>query len=352
MANTIEKKLFRDVPLNDHFFDSLKKDYKEFPDWYRSKAAEPAYVQYTDDKLTGFMYLKIEEGEVADVTPPLVSAKRIKIGTLKVEAHGTRLGERLIKKAFDHAVVSQAQEIYLTIFPHHKPLIAMLEEFGFREENSIKETENGKEAVFVKSLDHSKITGDIRKDYPLIETGQSNFYLLAIRPQYHSQLFPDSLLNTESYDLLSDISHTNSISKNYISAITDIERLRPKDILVIYRMKDDRGPAEYRSVATSICVVEELRSKKTFKNDNEFLTYAKPYSVFSETELRRWWTRPELFVIKMLYNAALTKRVIRKTLADDIGLDREAYWGFLPLSREQFLSIVNRGGVDGRLIIR
>lgn len=350
MPNTLEVKAFRDVPLNDPFFNSLKQDYQEFPKWFYSKASELAYVQYTDTKLTGFMYLKLEDGEVTNVTPPLPACKRIKIGTLKVIAHGTRLGERLIKKAIDHAIVEQAEEIYVTVFPHHKPLIAMLEELGFRSVGT-KETSNGTETVFLKNFDRSKLSGDIRKDYPLIDTRQVSFYLLAIKPQWHSQLFPDSILKTESYDLLSDISHTNSISKTYICSMEGVEKLRPKDLLVIYRMSDRQGPAEYRSVATSICVVEEMRPKDAFADLSEYLAYTEPFSVFNDRELRRWWNRGELFVIKMLYNAAFTRRVIRKTLAEDIGLDRNAYWGFLPLSREQFLDIMSRGGVDGRLIV-
>lgn len=350
MANTLEVKAFRDIPLDDPFFDSLKQDYREFPDWFHGKASESAYVQYTDNRLIGFMYLKLEDGEVADVNPPLPACRRIKIGTLKVVAHGTRLGERLIKKAFDRAIVEQADEIYMTVFPRHKPLIAMLEEFGFRSDG-IKETENGVETVFVKTFDRSRLFGDLRKDYPLIDTRQVNFYLLAIRPQWHSQLFPDSILRTESYDLMSDISHTNSISKNYICSMEGVEDLRPKDLLVIYRTSDGQGPAEYRSVATSICAVEEMRSKGAFLSLDDYLNYTEPFSVFSDSELRRWWNRGQLFVIKMLYNAAFTQRVIRRTLAEDIGLDRDARWGFLPLSRKQLLDIMNRGGVDGRLII-
>ena len=291
MPNTFEIKQFKDIPSNDSFFDSLKNDYQEFPEWYKRKALEPIYVQYTDDKLTGFMYLKLEDGEVSDVIPPLPKLRRIKIGTLKVEAHGTRLGERLIKKAFDRAIVEKAEEIYLTIFPQHKRLIEMLEEFGFRSVDNIKETKNGREIVLVKSFNHKSLTGDLRKDYPIINAKNTNFYLLAIKPQWHSQLFPDSILKTENYDLLSDISHTNSISKNYICSMKGVENLRPRNIVVIYRTTDNLGPAEYRSVATSICVVEEVRNKSDFKNMNEYLEYTKPYSVFNEKELKDWWNK-------------------------------------------------------------
>ena len=352
MASTFEIKHFRDIPLNDPFFDSLKKDYQEFPEWYKKKASEPVYVQYTDDKLTGFMYLKFEDGEVGDVIPPLPDSKRIKIGTLKVEAHGTKLGERLIKKAIDRAIVDQVDEIYLTVFPRHKLLIEMLEEYGFTSKGNIKKTINGTETVLIKSFDHRALTGNLRKDYPLVDTRKANFYLLAIRPEWHSHLFPDSILKTERYDLLSDVSHTNSICKTYICSMDGVDLLRPKDLIVIYRMSDGQGAAEYRSVATSICVVEEVRTKNSFTGINGYLKYTQPYSVFSDKELKQWWNRTILYVIKMLYSAAFTKRVIRKMLAEQIGLDREERWGFLPLSREQFLKIADSGGIDVRLIVR
>lgn len=350
MSNTLEIKTFRDVPLDDSFFDSLKQDYIEFPIWFKSKLSETAYVQYSDGRLTGFMYLKLEEGEVTDVMPVLPSNRRIKIGTLKVDAHGTKLGERLIKKAIDFAIVKRAQEIYVTIFPRHKPLIALLEEFGFHTKGE-KRTKNGTESVLTKSLEQANVTGDLRKDYPLIDIRKKKCYLLAIKPEWHTKLFPDSIFHTENYDLVADVSHTNSISKTYICSMSDVMMLTVGDALLIYRTGDGQGPAEYRAAVSSVCVVEEIRPKDSFSTMNDYIAYSKPFSVFSETELKKWWSRESLFVIKMLYSAAFTKRIIRKTLIEDVGLDRGAYWGFFSLHREQFLNILNRGGIDGRLVI-
>ena len=53
----------------------------------------------------------------------------------------------------------------------------------------------------------------------------------------------------------------------------------------------------------------------------------------------------------MLYSAAFSKRVIRKTLIEDIGLDSNAYFGCMQLTDEQFLKIIKAGGVDERLIV-
>ena len=53
----------------------------------------------------------------------------------------------------------------------------------------------------------------------------------------------------------------------------------------------------------------------------------------------------------MLYNVAFTKKVIRKTLLEQVGLDSTAYWGFLPVTDEQFNKIVKLGEADGRYFI-
>ena len=119
---------FRDVSLDDPFFDSLKNDYKEFYQWFLKKANEKAYVFYNhENKIDGFLYLKIENEAVNDVTPKLPIANRLKLGTFKINPHGTRLGERFIKKVFDHAFTVGVTEIYVTIFEKHGALIKLFE---------------------------------------------------------------------------------------------------------------------------------------------------------------------------------------------------------------------------------
>ncbi len=113
--------------------------------------------------------------------------------------------------------------------------------------------------------------------------------MLAIYPQYHTQLLPDSILNNETFDIVQDVSHTNSIHKVYICRMA-VEIATPGDVLIIYRTKDPKesAPAEYRSVATSVCVVEEVKRASEFNSEAEFIKYCGPYSVFPEDELKEW----------------------------------------------------------------
>lgn len=77
------------------------------------------------------MYLKIEDEEVKDVHPNLTKDRRLKIGTMKIDAHGTRMGERFIKKALDYAMQYDCNDLYVTIFEKHRGLIKHFEKYGF-----------------------------------------------------------------------------------------------------------------------------------------------------------------------------------------------------------------------------
>lgn len=340
---------FKNINLADPFFNSLKEDYKEFEEWFRKKAAEKAYY-YEDEKgIQAFLYLKIENDALTDINPPLPKKKRIKIGTLKINPHGTRLGERFIKKALDHAVVNDIKELYVTVFEKHKPLIDLLMRYGF-EHIAWKTTHNGTELVLLKDL--NKFTGDVLKDYPLVSTKNTTPYLLSIYPEYHTRLFPDSILhNEQNYDLIKDISHTNSIEKVYICWMDGVLDVKPGDPIIIYRTTDIPNRAEYRSVATSICVLKELKTKNHFHSLSDFLQYCSKYSVFDQNELVSFFDREKLYVMRMTYNLALSKRLIRKNLIELCDLDRNSYWGIMKLTEQQFVKIVKLGGVNESFIV-
>lgn len=124
-------------------------------------------------------------------------------------------------------------------------------------------------------------------NYPLIKLDRSS-YLLSLLPIFNTRLLPDSILKNEDASIVQDISHTNSITKIYLAAMEGMQALSAGDTLVIYRTSDGKGPAEYRSVATSICVLEETKNINGFANEVEFLEYCRPHSVFSEAELKQF----------------------------------------------------------------
>ena len=349
MNETITLKCFSDIDLNDTFFDSLKEDYPGFEAWFQKKSENnsKAYVQYTNNSLQAFLYLKNESGEeLADVTPARPACNRMKVGTFKIDAHNTKLGERFVKKIMDAALYMKADEIYVTIFPKHDGLIRILQRYGFNEEGK-----KGEELVLVKNM--KALTGDILKDYPLLKTTGKRKFLLSIYPKYHTKMFPDSILRNEEgekYELIRDVAHTNSVHKIYVTSMGDAAQLQSGDLIAIYRTNDGAGPARYRSVITSVCQIEEVKTNKDFADVDSFLAYANYYSIFDPIELKQWYGKKNFTVLKMTYNIALTKRVTNGYLVDELKMAPK-YWGFFQLTDEQFDAILKKGEVDESIII-
>ena len=193
------------------------------------------------------------------------------------------------------------------------------------------------------------ISGDINKDFPYINIYGGKKYLLSIYPKYHSVMFPDSILKTESKDIITDVSYTNSIHKIYVCTMDQVENLKYGDILVLYRTAEEGKTAEYSAVATTICVVEGVKHQNEFESFDAFYEYASRYSVFDKRDLCFWYNKGRCKTIKMTYNAALKKRIVRHDLIEKVGLGRDNYWGFFELTDEQFKKIVHNGNISNIL---
>lgn len=345
----IEKKLFKDIELEDKFFDSLKADYPGFDEWFIKKKSKgkSAYV-FVNNGIQGFLYLKEENEEAEGVNPSLKAERRLKVGTFKINAHGTKLGERFIKIIIDEIFKEDYKEAYVTIFKRHSSLIELLEKYGFAYYGT-KESKAGIENVYLKSAETYE--NDILLDYPRISLSNVNKFMLSIWPKYHTMMFPDSKLNTEKNHIIEDLSITNSIEKIYLSG-ADLSGYSKGDIVVIYRTADAGRGATYSSVATSICIVEEVKSIYDFRDYNEFENYCIKHSVFNKSELDSFWRSKKYeSLIKMLYNVAIPKRVIRQKLIEQVRLNASDRWVSVSLTDEQFEKIIELGDVNESLII-
>lgn len=188
-------------------------------------------------------------------------------------------------------------------------------------------------------------------NYPLIKMQNRNF-LLSIYPSWHTRLFPESKLHNENPSVIGDVSHTNSIEKVYLTKMAGVTSLKQGDNLLIYRTSDGQGPARFRSVATSVCVVQEVRDIREFDSYEKFVKYCGPYSVFDRDELDLLYRKKNYpYIIKFTYNFPLEKRVIRGDIMSITGYSDNDYWGFLPLSDHHFKEIVKLGGVDESFIV-
>lgn len=346
----VQKLKFGRINIGDDFFASLKEDYVGFDKWFIKKLDEEAYITVNSNNglLLSFLYLKVEniEENYRNISPVFLPKKRLKVGTFKVINNGFRLGERFMKIIFDNALKNKVDEIYVTIFDkrdEQRRLIDLLEQWGFVLWGKMDDNE----LVYVR--DFSKKTDDkqLMECYPFISRDKDRF-IVPIYPDYHTELLPDSILNTESpEEFIEDFPHRNGINKVYVSrALTP----HPKsgDILVFYRTG-----GYYKSVVSTIGVVKEV--KYDFKDENDFVLYCRKSSVFPENQLRVIWryqsSKP--FVVRFLYVYSFPHRINMKELIDLKVLSgvNDPPRGFKPITKEQFNSILKATKSDESFIV-
>ncbi len=347
--HNLQRRPIANINLNDPFFDSLRADYQGFNEWFNKKAYQGEYALVfinPQNNLDAFLYTKIEQGAITDVVPELPHRRYLKVGTMKVNAHGTKLGEYFIKQIFDQARLHAVQAIYVTVFPKHEALCGLFERYGFK-----PYAQKGDERVYVRRLINNH--GDVVKDFPVVRVAGRKIVMLAIYPKFHTRLFAESILNSERADMLQDVSHTNSIHKVYVGWTDRLKeaKLQAGDIVVIYRTSDNLGPARFRSVATSVCVIEEVRHRDQFADASDFIDFCGGYSVFTEAELYSSWEKYKMVAIKMLYNIALNKRITNGQLIDEVGLNDKDHWGLRELTEQQLRHILAIGEADESIVI-
>jgi predicted nucleic acid-binding protein len=352
---SVKKAYFGGVNLRDPFFDSFRADYHGFDDWFNHKADETAYLCTGDDgRVVAFLYLKREgpEENYRDIEPPFIPAPRLKIGSFKVSSNGYKLGERFLKIVFDNALKYGVHEIYVTAFvrtDEQERLIRLLGDWGFVRHGT-KTSTAGTEQVFVRKFTPAVDPRDPRRTYPYISRRTRKF-IVPVYPKYHTELLPDSILNTESpADFVENRPNRNAISKVYISR--SIERgLRPGDVIVFYRTKSGAAPAHYTSVATTIGIVQDVILN--IKSKEEFIQICRTRSVFSDEELGQHWdqspsNRP--FVVNFLYVCSLPMRPNLAQLKA-AGIISEAPRGFEQLSAEAFEKLLEVSNADTRIAV-
>lgn len=321
---SVKKEEFGHINLDDEFFDTLKEDYPGFENWFNSKNKEEAYVFKQNDKVHGFLYVKTEfedEKDYLKIKPILTKKKRLKVGTFKIDdkLKGFRLSERFIKIIFDNALKNNVKEIYVTLFENHRKEIDALRDvlckWGFYKYGSFTSANGKEESVFVKTLEQFDYSKDIKFNFPNLPK-ESKMFMLPINSEYHTDLFPDSILKNEDMSLYQDNKgHLYSLEKIYVSG-TYKRNPKPGDFVVIYR-SGDRYPKRYSSVCTCLCVLEELMIPSTL---NEYLKECSNKSVFSEEELRNFYINKRYrTVIKLIpYKTYLEKISLGKLI--DVGL--------------------------------
>ncbi len=326
---SIKKVPIGSLDINSPFFESLQEDYRHFETWFNRKSEEDCYASFNQGKLVGFLYLKLEtESEVyRDIAPAFSPKRRLKIGTFKAIRYGYNIGERFLKIIFDNALKQKVEEIYVTVFPNRPDqlqLIFLLGQWGFLLHGE-KVTTDGTEQVYVRDFNSERLRDSEQPkfQFPFIKL-KGRFFVVSIKPEYHRELFPDSLLKTENpLDYIEDSPSRNSICKVYISHAENRD-IRPGDTILIYRIGESL-PKKYSSTITTLCIADGLVDDIT--SEKEFLKLCRGKTLFSEEELvEKYWNRwpaNRPFIINLLFARSLP--VPKPTLNDllDLGIIKD-----------------------------
>src|SRR5690606_12107150 len=180
----------------------------------------------------------------------------------------------------------------VTVFdkrPEQIQLIDMLKGWGFKE-HGIKSTENGDEIVLTRPFGKSQ---PIEIDKPKLSfpffSRDTRKYIIKIEPQYHTELFPDSINTKEDKSKYTENEpHRNRIGKVYISHSQD-RHLNSGDLVLIYRM-GETTPKKYSSTITTICIVESVVNN--IQSFDAFYEACNRRTVIKKDDLKnKWWDR-------------------------------------------------------------
>jgi predicted nucleic acid-binding protein len=346
----VKKEYFGNINLNDVFFDSFKQDYTEFGNWFNKKADNISYICVTDGDVKAFLYLKQEDNNEIynDIQPSFPQKKRLKIGTFKVTSTGYKLGERFLKVIFDNALQYNVEEIYVTIFNKRDEqlrLIYLLEDWGFKHWGT-KTTDNGIEQVFVRDCKPLPNIQQPKLTFPSVSKNTTK-WIVPIYPEYHTELFPDSILNNESpQNFTENEPYRNAIKKVYISRSIN-RNLNSGDLVLFYRTG-----GHYAGVVSTIGVVDNIETN--IRDENHFIELCRKRSVFDNTELKKYWNwnknnRP--FVVNFLYIDSFPMPKVNLKKLRELNIIQYAPRGFEPLSDAKFELILKEARADESYII-
>lgn len=356
MSGKFEWTDFKEVDLQDSFFDSLKNDYNEFSQWFNKKVLnqERALVFKDEDGIEAFLYLKEEKEPLELKGQTLPDTPRLKIGTLKLAERfrGQRLGEGAIGVALWKWQESGLDEIYVTVFEKHDTLTTLFSIFGFEK---IGENDRG-ESVYLKNknkLDYS----NPKKSFPFINPYFDRAGLLPINDVYHDKLLPYSELHGNDGKEIEEITAGNGVTKIFIASPFTAMSYRVNDPLLIYRIyTGTEGKKTFKSVITSYGCITRTKVIKSNRQQivscEEFFKLVGNKSVFTKEDLVEMYkTKSNLVILEFVYNGYFGKgnNVNHSTLSKHSLFEAHPYK--IKYNKEQFKKILGLGRVDFRNIL-
>ncbi len=329
LPNIAETKLHQ-IDLSSQFFDSLRKDYTKFDEWYKNASREgrKAWIHRNESGQLGAICIYKEEQDPIITNGNIsIPGRVLKLCTFKVEEgmRGRKLGELLLKAAFRYATDNKVEHIYITMKPGTQGYLEdMCEEFGFYRLGVY--TDN-RDDVFVK--DHFILPPD--NEMTPLEYGIRNFphfkcdkninkYIVPIRPKFHDLLFPEI---APQLSLIIHSSVGNAIKQAYLCHAR-LGGISSGDILLFYRSSDLQAITSLGIVEISTDLqdqekIMQIVSKRTVYTYEDIKKMAEKKTKVILFRLAKHFSNP------ISYNWLLSNEVVRGHIQAIRGITHESF---------------------------
>ena len=308
----VRERYLYEINKNQPFFDSLRKSYDGFDNWFQ-KCAEGQRkcwcIEDGENNIVAICIYKKEQDAILTYNGETTRGSILKLCTFKVDtsARGKKLGERLMYIAFDYCVKNDIDWVYLhTYGEEQKTLVGLCEEYGFYFLGKYKQDD-----VYIKSMkliDNCESTLDsLIKYYPYFKEGTDvNKFIIPIQPQYHEDLFPDfSNMKGSLFDKDQNLysCQGNTIKKAYLCH-SKIRKIKQGDIVLFYR-SHDRKSIQCMGIVENVFFADST--------DDVFSVIAKR-TVYSYAELQEITSKKTLVILFRFI--ALEKEISSKDIQE------------------------------------
>jgi L-amino acid N-acyltransferase YncA len=302
------------IQLQEEFFNSLRKDYPTFDQWFADAAREGResfVITGPSNEIAGICIVKPSDDQLG------LGGKVTKISTLKVadKYKGSRFGELLLKALFRYANRNEVTSLWLTVYPKYDELINLLQDFGFYmhgthwsgELQLVKRLTPATDAVPLSSLDYH-----IKYGPPAIQTVRDQTFVIPILPVFHRGLFPDHREFSDGIQLTLPGTESptqpygNAISKAYLSSST-IRRIEPGATLLFYRSRD-------LGAVTTVGVAERTLISM---NADEIVAFVGSRTVYSMEQIVRRVAKGRVLSILFRHDRFLDQPISRREMMEN-----------------------------------
>lgn len=349
MSERFQWKNFRDIDLEDKFFDSLKKDYPEFSDWFQGKIdSDKNALVFNDEQGVGaFLYLKRENESIELINKTLPRINRLKIGTLRLaeRIRGNRLGEGALGVALWYWRETKYDEIYVTVFAKHTELVNLFLRFGFI---NVGENVRG-ECILIKNRKMLNCENPYTC-FPFLPTSFEKCGLLPINDNFHDKLFPYSEISGSKKEIVEKTAG-NGVTKVFIAAPYTSLHYTVGMPVAIYRIHTGENQKTYKSAITSYCTITSVErikeNNRVIVSFDDFVKRTGNKTIFSYAELKALYEKKNnLIILELIYNGYFGKgrNVIHKKLKEKGLFEGHPYT--ISYTKNQLIQILEMGDVD------